>query len=496
MVYKILIAEDEQIELEYLRKLIERNFPQIEKVITASNGQEAVDMFLMEEPDLVLIDINMPIKNGLAALKEMRNNSKKPFVSIVLTSYSDFSFAQEGIHLQVSDYILKPAQDSKIRESISTALEKLQNQYNFHSSVHSLISHSKKVQSILEPELVFAIVNRADELTIQRYFETFEGKVFQYAVCLLVEKSVDKDILLKIKNICIDSGYSCFMAELLDSYVYYLFFPSPIQIQDIKRIEYAVINEIGKIKIVWGSPKDNISKFYMSFDEAYTQLKEGTKKLENTDDHYFIKEQVEKLISTLDDNSSSIVIYELALSLLKETTERRNYLFREIVEGLYTFSKNNHINTVKEKEWNDVFVTTNSFQEIIYITTQNLIEILKPIKHYLMSNHSYIYQKAIDFIRENYKKPIGLSDLGNALDVTPNYISRVISKEGKKGERTFVDLITTYRINEAKKLIQEGITIKDISYQVGFHSTSYFSKCFKKKTGFSPKEYQDKMNGK
>lgn len=75
MVYKILIAEDEQIELEYLRKLIERNFPQIEKVITASNGQEAVDMFLMEEPDLVLIDINMPIKNGLAALKEMRNKA-------------------------------------------------------------------------------------------------------------------------------------------------------------------------------------------------------------------------------------------------------------------------------------------------------------------------------------------------------------------------------------------------------------------------------------
>ena len=144
MDYKILIAEDEYIEREYLEKLVRKKFPQIKKIMVASNGQEAIDIFLKEEADVVLIDINMPMKNGLAALKEMKEKSKKDFISIVLTSYSDFSFAKEGIHLQVSDYILKPAQDSKICESISTALEKLQNQYNFNSSVHSLISHSKK----------------------------------------------------------------------------------------------------------------------------------------------------------------------------------------------------------------------------------------------------------------------------------------------------------------------------------------------------------------
>ena len=149
MDYKILIAEDEFIEREYIENLVEKKFPQINKIMTSSNGQEAVDLFLKEEADVVLIDINMPIKNGLTALKEMEDKSKKTFVSIVLTSYSDFSFAQEGIHLQVSNYILKPAQDSEICESISAALEKLQSQHNFNSSVNSLISHSKKIQSIL-----------------------------------------------------------------------------------------------------------------------------------------------------------------------------------------------------------------------------------------------------------------------------------------------------------------------------------------------------------
>lgn len=496
MDYKILIAEDEYIEREYLEKLVRKKFPQIKKIMVASNGQEAIDIFLKEEADVVLIDINMPMKNGLAALKEMKEKSKKDFISIVLTSYSDFSFAKEGIHLQVSDYILKPAQDSKICESISTALEKLQDQYNFNSSVNSLISHSKQIQSILEPDLVYAIVNRADEFTLRRYFATFEGKVFQNAVCFLVEKTVNQDILNKVRNICIDNGYSCFMAELLDSCVFYLFFPSPIQIQDLKHIENAVRDEISDINLVWGTPKDEISNFYLSFEEAHTLITKKTNELDDIEISSFIKEYVEKLIATLEDNSSSIVIYELALSLLNETTEKKNYILSEIINALYEFAKNNQIDAVKEKEWKDVFTTKNSFQEVVYITTQNLVEILKPIKHYLLSSHSYMYQKAIDFIKQNYKRPIGLNDLGNALDVTPNYISRVISKEGKKGENTFVDLVTTYRINEAKKLIQEGVTIKDISYQVGFHSTSYFSKCFKKKTGLSPKEYQDKMNVK
>ena len=125
----------------------------------------------------------------------------------------------------------------------------------------------------------------------------------------------------------------------------------------------------------------------------------------------FIKRHVEKLLSTLEDNSSSIVIYELALSLLNETVEKKNYILCGIINDLYAFAKNNQISEVEKKEWKDVFTVTNSFQEVVYITTQNLVKVLKPIKHYLLSNHSYMYQKAIDFIKQNYKKPIGLNDL-------------------------------------------------------------------------------------
>ena len=176
-----------------------------------------------------------------------------------------------------------------------------------------------------------------------------------------------------------------------------------------------------------------------------------------------------------------------------KTPEEKNKLLNQILKGLYLYAEENEIDGAEPFKAKDVFGGNYTFQEILYLTAQNIEEALVPIKQYLKSNHSQIYRKAIEFIRNNYKRPIGLNDLGEALDVTPSYISRVISREGNQGEKTFVDLITSFRINEAKRKIQEGDTLKNIAYEVGFHSASYFSKCFKKITGVSPKEYQEKM---
>ena len=164
MDYKMLIAEDEVIELDYLTNLVKNKIPQIEKVFTAATGQEAVDVFLREECDIVLIDINMPVKN----------------------------------------------------------------EYNFNSSVSSLIDHSKKIKSLLEPEMVFAIINRADEFSIQRYFQTFSIAQFDSTICLLLEKAETREAVQKMKAACQDSGYLCITAEVPRYYICYIFSTFPI----------------------------------------------------------------------------------------------------------------------------------------------------------------------------------------------------------------------------------------------------------------------------
>lgn len=68
----LLIAEDEKIERDYLKMMIEKADLPIEHIYTAANGQEAIQIYSEHPCDIILMDINMPMKSGLEALKEIR----------------------------------------------------------------------------------------------------------------------------------------------------------------------------------------------------------------------------------------------------------------------------------------------------------------------------------------------------------------------------------------------------------------------------------------
>ena len=58
-------------------------------------------------------------------------------------------------------------------------------------------------------------------------------------------------------------------------------------------------------------------------------------------------------------------------------------------------------------------------------------------------------------------------------------------------DASFVEILNDIRIKEAKKLIRQGIILKEVAFHVGFRSQSYFAKAFKKAVGISPKEYRN-----
>ena len=127
MMYKLLIAEDEELERIALKKIIESNFSNINVINSAKNGEEAVNLARTYMPDILLIDIRMPVKNGIEAHKQIIK-FHPTIKTIIITAHSEFVYAQEAIKYNVYDFLLKPVSPTVICnciQSIISSSEKL-----------------------------------------------------------------------------------------------------------------------------------------------------------------------------------------------------------------------------------------------------------------------------------------------------------------------------------------------------------------------------------
>jgi len=110
---KLLIAEDEDNVRNSLHKYIKTHTTRISKIYVAANGQEAHDMITRYRPQLMLLDIQMPLKNGLEVMKLASASGVCP-KTIILTGHDDFKYVQKALRYGAIDYFLKPFRSTEI----------------------------------------------------------------------------------------------------------------------------------------------------------------------------------------------------------------------------------------------------------------------------------------------------------------------------------------------------------------------------------------------
>jgi len=139
--YEILIAEDETIIRKGLIKIITEMDICFGKIYEASNGLEAADIIKRYKPSIVITDIRMPIKDGLDFISEVRNNHHD-IRFIIISGYSEFSYAQKAISYNVTEYLLKPIKKDKLYNALIKAIEQLRttniNKYKNNTYSHSI----------------------------------------------------------------------------------------------------------------------------------------------------------------------------------------------------------------------------------------------------------------------------------------------------------------------------------------------------------------------
>lgn len=100
----ILIVDDEKALLEMLQSIFNR--AGYTKTLTASSGREALNIWKDQQPDMIILDVTMPIIDGFTVLKEIRKTSKVPILLLTARGEADDKFA--GFENGADDYLVKP----------------------------------------------------------------------------------------------------------------------------------------------------------------------------------------------------------------------------------------------------------------------------------------------------------------------------------------------------------------------------------------------------
>lgn len=180
---KILAADDQRMIL----KAIENHISNTSfSLVTASDGQEAIDLFKSENPDLLILDINMPKKSGFDVIHYVRHEHKSNTPIIVMTSSDDEITLAKAYTLGADDFIEKPVGINKLLFRIQKLL---------HQPINSIDSDTQKSKTIDKHTVGVVIPCYNEELRIKKLeFFSFIDQNPSYHLCFVNDGSTDNTL--------------------------------------------------------------------------------------------------------------------------------------------------------------------------------------------------------------------------------------------------------------------------------------------------------------
>ena len=113
---KIIIVDDNGASRDLLRAIL-KTVPS--DIIEAKHGQEALELIQQERPDLVLMDIDMPVLDGLSAVRKIRQNPSLADLPVVaVTSFAMEGDREKGLAAGFTAYVVKPLRAAALREQV------------------------------------------------------------------------------------------------------------------------------------------------------------------------------------------------------------------------------------------------------------------------------------------------------------------------------------------------------------------------------------------
>lgn len=154
--YKILVIEDEDIIRKSIVLSIDYSKLGCTIVAEANNGKVGKELIIKHNPQIIILDINMPIVDGITLLED---TMEFDYVPIIISGYDSFEYAKKTMKYGATDYLLKPIDMNELKDSIKNAINIFEMRISYNNSKKpTLIKKMDAVPSDLSAQIMDYIV--------------------------------------------------------------------------------------------------------------------------------------------------------------------------------------------------------------------------------------------------------------------------------------------------------------------------------------------------
>lgn len=524
-----MLVDDESLFREALRKTIPWETLGYEVCCEAENGIDALEKIQLYKPHVALVDINMPMLDGIELAAEIKENGLNVNV-IIITGYGEFEYARQAIEVGVNNYLLKPIQEDQlvkalaaVKKKLDAETEELKRQVKVYRPLlkEMLLSNllqgtkllaleeTRKLKASLavdpdaRPYWVMAI-----EIATRRESSWDEGekRLWTFAVA-----NVARDILESrcVFETCQDTERVCSVIHAKDADSAW-----PLDVVRLgERIRQAVRQYL-KLEVAIGisGSREGMDGLPRSYGEALYALHNRHVKGNN---------QVVSYNEVVVSDEAALRIYpaEQRQQLLMAARMYDTQLVRELVQAIFGEIRRANasiellankcvelVSTCQEfvegtgREWRSVFEEggrlldslhkRESIEEWEGDIQAMYAQAMRAVFAQAGQGASRTVEQAKKYIDDHLDKfDLKIDEIARHVYIGYGRLCELFKRETGV---TINHYITDARIRMAKKLIDEGHhSVSAVSARVGYADANYFGKSFKKKYGIAPGNYID-----
>lgn len=532
---KILVIDDELYFRKALIKYIREFGDEYQVVGDAGNGLQGIELLKKYNPDIVLIDITMPQMSGFDVIRYIRDN-ELPTKPIIISGYDKFEYAQQAIQLGVQDFLLKPITSADLKESLDKVIRVIEDERIKRKELYDLnqiqtankaymqhFAASQFIRKDISAEEMQRLAQEAGyDITLPWH------TVFLYRIQVLPPKwnPGEKDLYyFTVENVftnLLGSDLSCIsFVNFQQSLCVILgmnqqrFLDRDIWLKNALKKTLETIDPTGSHQalVCIGQCHPSCSQIHDSYIEAFS-IEKKLAFYEESGIHVFSESCLEgtenmnlqmnaqleqKLLVALRQNDEALAkevirTFLESLNMLKLSTDHYMLHVQDMVNTIVAYAHEYGINdnilqngNIFPDELKDSFYISEIESRLIHFTEF----IIQQVSSSSVNSSTLSIRRIKEYIKTNYMNPdLKLEQIAMALDINLQYMCFIFKKQTNL---TIGNYILQTRMDMAKRLFQQGkLNVSEVAYKVGFEDVSYFSKCFKKYFGVSPKKFSMK----